>query len=72
MRVSRKGQGQRRNRSGDRRNPRMKTYKVIVSSKHKKIEDAINEAASDGWEVQEFGYGSVHLAAFWALLVKED
>jgi hypothetical protein len=50
----------------------MKTYKVIISSKHKKIEDAINEAASEGWEVQEFGYGSVHLAAFWALLVKED
>jgi len=50
----------------------MRTYKVIVSRKHKKIEDAINEAASDGWEVQEFGYGSVHLAAFWALLVKED
>jgi hypothetical protein len=69
MRVSRKGQWQRRNRSRDRR---MKTYKVIVSSKNKKIEDAINEAASDGWEVQEFGYGSVHLAAFWALLVKED
>jgi len=50
----------------------MKTYKVIVANKHKKIEDAMNEAASEGWEVQEFGYGSAHLAAFWALLVKED
>jgi hypothetical protein len=50
----------------------MKTYKVIVASKSKKIENTMNEAASNGWEVQEFGYGSVHLAAFWALLVKED
>jgi hypothetical protein len=50
----------------------VKTYRVIVSDKRKRIEDAINEAASDGWEVQEFGYGSLHLAAFWALLVKED
>jgi hypothetical protein len=50
----------------------VKIYKVIISGKHKKIEAAINEAASEGWEVQEFGYGSMHLAAFWALLVKEE
>jgi hypothetical protein len=55
---------------GDGRN--MKIYKVIVSSKRKKIESAINDAASDGWEVQEFGYGSLGLVEFWALLVKED
>jgi len=55
---------------GDMRN--MKIYKVVVSSKRRKIESVINEAASDGWEVQEFGYGSLGLVAFWALLVKED
>jgi hypothetical protein len=54
----------------DRHN--MKIYKVVVSSKRRKIESAINEAASDGWEVQEFGYGSLGLIGFWALLVKED
>jgi hypothetical protein len=56
----------------NRRRDRTKTYKVIVSNKRQKIEDAINKAASEGWEVQEFGYGSVHLGAFWALLVKEE
>jgi hypothetical protein len=50
----------------------MKIYKVVVSSKHRKIESLINEAASDGWEVKEFGYGSLGLVAFWVLLVKED
>ncbi len=51
---------------------KMKIYKVVVAGRRKEIEDAINEAASDGWEVQKFGYGSVGLSAFWALLVKED
>jgi hypothetical protein len=50
----------------------MKIYKVVVSSKRRKIESAINEASNDGWEVQEFGYGSLGLVEFWALLVKED
>jgi len=50
----------------------MKLYKVITSSKRRKIESAINDAANDGWEVQEFGYGSFGLVEFWALLVKED
>lgn len=50
----------------------MKIYKVVVSSKRKRIESAINDAANDGWEVQEFGYGSLGLVEFWALLVKED
>lgn len=47
------------------------TYKVITASKDKEIEDAINQAVSEGWEVREFGYGSVGLAKFWVLLVKE-
>jgi hypothetical protein len=55
---------------GDVRN--MKIFKVVVSNKRKKIESAINDAANDGWEVQEFGYGSLGLVEFWALLVKED
>jgi hypothetical protein len=47
-------------------------YKLIVAGNHKRIEEEINEAALEGWEVQQFGYGSAHLAAFWALLFKEE
>ena len=48
----------------------VKKYKVLTEGTAEKIEEDINQAASEGWEVVEFGYGAMQ-TKFWALVVKK-
>jgi hypothetical protein len=48
-----------------------KKYKVLAEGTAEKIEEDINQAASEGWEVVEFGYGAMQ-TKFWALVVKKE
>jgi hypothetical protein len=47
-----------------------KKYRVLSEGTAEKIEEILNKAASEGWEVVEFGYGAMQ-TKFWALAVKK-
>ena len=49
----------------------VKIYKVIAEGTAEKIEERINQVASEGWELVEFGFGAMQ-SKFWALLVKKE
>ena len=50
-----------------------KIYKILTAKKEEEIEDKINKLASEGWDVDKFGYeyrwklGETH---YYALMVK--
>jgi|GEM_PF-1892132 len=49
----------------------VKRYRVLTEGTAEKIEEDLNRASSEGWDVVEFGYGAMQ-TKFWALVVKKE
>jgi len=49
----------------------LKRYRVLTEGTAEKIEEDLNRASSEGWDLVEFGYGAMQ-TKFWALVTKKE
>lgn len=50
---------------------KLKRYRVLTEGTAEKIEEDLNRASSEGWDLVEFGYGAMQ-TKFWALVTKKE